>query len=160
MTRKVIFIESYSLCKNNPTRVAQPFADLPPWWSSILGRGLCSVFIWLDVWHRRFWVCLLRKPLGNWQGIDVEALPPGQLIARLMQLAMMTAAERYGELIADFETERSGLGKAQVMRIGRLPAAHETGLRGHESQMGFVTQPFGLSYGQNAFIDLSREEVG
>jgi hypothetical protein len=65
-------------------------------------------------------VCLLPKPLGNWQGIDVEALPPGHLIARLMQLPMMTAAERDGELIADFETQRSGLGKAQVMRIRRL----------------------------------------
>ena len=37
-----------------------------------------------------------------------------------MQLPMMTAAERDGELVADFETERSGLGKAQVMRIARL----------------------------------------
>ena len=45
-----------------------------------------------------------------------------------MQLPMMTATERYGELVADFESERSGLGKPQVMRVGRLPAADETGL--------------------------------
>ena len=45
-----------------------------------------------------------------------------------MQLPMMPAAERYGELVADFETERSGLREAQVMRIGRLPAADEAGL--------------------------------
>ena len=45
-----------------------------------------------------------------------------------MQLPMMTAAERYRELVADFETQRSELGKPQVMRIGRLPAADETGL--------------------------------
>ena len=42
-----------------------------------------------------------------------------------MQLPMMTAAERYGELVADLETEGSGLHKPQVMRIGRLPAANE-----------------------------------
>jgi len=41
---------------------------------------------------------------------------------------MVTAAERYGELVADFETQRSGLRKPQVMRIGRLPAADKTGL--------------------------------
>jgi hypothetical protein len=35
-----------------------------------------------------------------------------------MQLAMMTAAERYSELVSDFETERSRLSKPQVMRIG------------------------------------------
>ena len=40
----------------------------------------------------------------------------------------MTAAERHGELIADFEAQGSGLGKPQVMRIGRLPAADEAGL--------------------------------
>ena len=45
-----------------------------------------------------------------------------------MQLPMMTAAERYGELVADFETERSGLCKPQVMRVGRLPAADQAGL--------------------------------
>ena len=42
-----------------------------------------------------------------------------------MQLPMMTAAERDGELVADFKTQRSGLGKPQVMRIGRLLAANE-----------------------------------
>ena len=45
-----------------------------------------------------------------------------------MQLPMMAAAERHGELIADFEAQGSGLGKPQVMRIGRLPAADEAGL--------------------------------
>ena len=75
-----------------------------------------------------FWSRLLPKPLGSWQGINFEALPPGHLVAGLMQLPMMTAAERYGELVTDFESERSGLGKTQVMRIGRLPAADKTGL--------------------------------
>jgi len=45
-----------------------------------------------------------------------------------MQLPMMTAAERDSELVADFEAKRSGLSKAQVMWIGRLPAADEAGL--------------------------------
>ena len=72
---------------------------------------------------------------------------------------MMSTAEGYGELVADFEAQGSRLGKPQVMRIGRLPAADETGLRGHKSQMGFVTQPFGLGNGQNALIDPGREQV-
>ena len=72
----------------------------------------------------------------------------------------MTAAEGYGELVADFKAQGSGLRKPQVMRIGRLPAADETGLRGHKSQMGFVTQPFGFGNGQNALIDSGREQSG
>ena len=111
-----------------PGALPSPLPICPPWWSSILGRGLCSVFIWLDVCRRRFWVCLLPKPLGNLQGVDFQILPPGHFIAGLMQLPMMTTAERYGELVADFETQRSELRKPQVMRIGGLPAADETRL--------------------------------
>jgi hypothetical protein len=77
-----------------------------------------------------------------------------------MQLPMTTAAERYGELVADFETQGSGLRKPQVMRIGRLPAADQAGLRGHKSQMGFVAKTLWLGNGQNALIDLRWDEAG
>ena len=60
-----------------------------------------------------------------------------------MQLPVMTAAERNGELVADFETEGSGLGEPQVMRVGWLPATDEAGLRGHKPQMRLVAQPLG-----------------
>ena len=103
---------------------------------------------------------LFPQLFGDWQGIDFQVLPPGHFIAGLMQLAMMTAAERYSELVADFETQGSGLRKPQVMRIGRLPAADEAGLRGDEPQMGFVTQPFGLGNGENALVDLSGNKAG
>ena len=72
----------------------------------------------------------------------------------MMELPMMTAAKRDGEFVADFQTQRSGLGKAQMMRIGRLTAADETGLRGHESQMGLVPKPLWFGNGQNALVDL------
>ena len=55
---------------------------------------------------------LLPQSLGDRQGIDFEIPPPSHFIAGLMQLPMMTAAERDGELVADFETERPGLRKA------------------------------------------------
>jgi hypothetical protein len=77
-----------------------------------------------------------------------------------MNLAMMTAAERHGELIADFETQGSGLRKPQVMRIARLPAADEAGLRGNKPQMGFVAKTPRLGDGQNALIDLHWQEAG
>jgi hypothetical protein len=75
-----------------------------------------------------FWMRLLPQPFGDWQGIDLQTFPPGHLIACLMQLPMMTAAKGYGELVADFETQRSGLRKPQVMRVGRLPATDQAGL--------------------------------
>ena len=75
---------------------------------------------------------LLPQSLGDRQGIDFEIPPPSHFIAGLMQLAVMTAAEGHGELVADFETECPGLSEAQMMRIGRLPAADQAGLRGNE----------------------------
>ena len=105
-------------------------------------------------------MALLPKSLGDRQRIDIEILPPGHLIAGLMQLPMMTAAERNRELVADFETQGTRLGKSQMMWIGGLPAADETGLRGNESQMGLVPQPFGLGDGKKALIDLPRDELG
>src|ERR1035437_9336242 len=120
-------------------RFTLPFADLSQ--SAFASRSVFdrslggTFFIGMDICRRRFWVRLLPKPLGDLQCIDVEVLPPDHFIASLMQLPMMAPAERYGELVADFETERSGLGRPQVMRIGWLAAADETGLRGDESQM-------------------------
>ena len=54
--------------------------------------------------------------------------PPCSLVTVAVNFAMMNTAERDGELIADFEAQGSRLGKPQVMRIGRLPAADEAGL--------------------------------
>ena len=108
----------------------------------------------------RFWMRLLPKPPGNRQGVDLEVLPPGHLIATAMQLLMMTAAKGNGELVADFETQGSGLSKSQVMRIARLPAADQTRLRGDEPQMRLVTQPLGLCDGEKALVDWSWDKAG
>jgi hypothetical protein len=45
-----------------------------------------------------------------------------------MDLAMVTATERDGELVADLASECPRLRKAQVMRIRRLAAAEEGGI--------------------------------
>jgi hypothetical protein len=73
-------------------------------------------------------VRLFPKSLSDVEYIDLEALPPDHFIACLMQLTVMAAAERNGELVADFETKRSGLRKPQVMRVTGLPPADEAGL--------------------------------
>jgi hypothetical protein len=76
-----------------------------------------------------------------------------------MQLSMMTAAERYGEFVADFKAERSGLREPQVLRIGWQSATDEAQLRGNKSQMGFVTKTLGLGDSKNALVDLCRDKA-
>ena len=114
---------------------ALPVADLPQSdfaLPSVFRRSLGGIFIGMDICCRGFWPRLFPQPLGDHQRVDVDRLPPSHLIASQMKLPMMTAAERDGELVADFETQGSRLRKPQVMRIGRLPAANQAGLRGHE----------------------------
>jgi len=48
-------------------------------------------------------VRLLPKSLGTLERVDVKILPPSRLITGLMQLPVMTAAERYCELVANFQ---------------------------------------------------------
>ena len=103
---------------------------------------------------------LFPQPLRNRQDADFQVLPPGDFVAGLMKLLMMSAAKGHGELVADLETEGSGLRKPQVMRVARLPAADQTRLRGDEPQMGFVTQPLGLGDGEKALVDWPWDKPG
>ena len=73
-------------------------------------------------------MALFPKSLGDLKRVDIQVVPPGHLVAGLVQLTMMAAAERNGELVADFKADGPGLGKAQVMRIGWLAAADQAWL--------------------------------
>ena len=70
-----------------------------------------------------------------------------------MQFAMMTAAERHGELVADLAAERPALGKAQVMGVGRLAAADQTRLLRHKAHMVAIADAPRLGMRKNRFID-------
>jgi hypothetical protein len=58
----------------------------------------------------------------------------------LVQLAMVSTAERHGELVAYFAPERALLCKPQVMCIRWAATAGQTGLGTHELQMIAVAQ--------------------
>ena len=70
----------------------------------------------------------LPKTLGDLQRFDIQVVPPGHFVTDMMQLLMVITAERHGELIADFKTQRSGLSKAQMVRIGRQTPADQAWL--------------------------------
>jgi hypothetical protein len=62
-----------------------------------------------------------------------------------MQIAVMRAAERHGELVTDLQAKRAWLRKAEVMRIGRLAATDEAGLPGDELEMLLVADALWLA---------------
>ena len=78
---------------------------------------------------------LLPEPAGNFDRIDAGLPPPAALVAGAMHRPVMPATERDRELIADLAAECAGLGKAQVVGIRGLAAAHETCLLGDIAQV-------------------------
>jgi hypothetical protein len=79
----------------------------------------------------------------NRYGIDFDSRPPCHLVA--LPVELMKAAERHGELVADFASQRTRLREAKMVRIGRFAAAHDARLLGHELDVVFVAQPNGLA---------------
>jgi hypothetical protein len=53
-----------------------------------------------------------------------------------MVVAVMGSAQRYGELVADLEPHRAGLGEPQMVGVGGASSADQTGLRGNELEVG------------------------
>ena len=80
------------------------------------------------------------QPERDWNGIDVDPRPPRRLVAIAMQFAMMCATDGDRVFVADLSSERAGLGKTKMVRVGRRAAAHDAGLAGHESGMLLVAQ--------------------
>ncbi len=62
-------------------------------------------------------MCLQPQGAGRSRWVNASRLPPCRFVATAMQLAMMAAAERHCELVADLATECLPLDKAQMMRV-------------------------------------------
>ena len=83
---------------------------------------------------------MLPEPQCDRKRIDVEFLPPCGLITRPMKLAMMDAANRDGELVADSVSKCTRLGKREVMRIRRYSPTHQARLPSHKLPVLLVAQ--------------------
>src|SRR4051794_187484 len=78
---------------------------------------------------------LLPKFLCDREWIDIHVVPPGSLIAGMVQLPMVDAAEWHGELVTDLFAHRTRLRKTKVMGIGRRAIAEQTRLLADEEKM-------------------------
>ena len=89
-------------------------------------------------------------------GVDPGSLPPGDLVTAIMDLAVVSTAQRHGELVAHFAAKCPALCKAQMMGIRGLATANQTRLLGHMSDMVAVANPARLRQRQHALIDNFR----
>jgi hypothetical protein len=71
---------------------------------------------------------LLPEPPGDGERVQPHVVPPGAFVADIVQLAVVRAAERHGELVANLGAERLRLSEADVMRIRGGAAAQDARL--------------------------------
>jgi len=92
-----------------------------------------------------------RARLGDC--IDCRSLPPNRFVAAVMDLAVVSAAERHSEFVTDLTSERVRLRKAKVMCIRGTATTNQARLLGDESLVIFVPDPTRFRQGQLALID-------
>jgi hypothetical protein len=72
-----------------------------------------------------------------------------------MVVAVMGSAQRYSKLVADLEPHCAGLGEPQMVGVGGASSTDQTGLRGHELEVGSVAESTGLANRKYTFVDLA-----
>ena len=93
---------------------------------------------------------------GERHWVDLERLPPSDLLAPPVKLAMVNTTERNRELIADPAAEGAWLGEAEMVRIARDAAAHHTGLPCDELPVLLVAQSDALLEDRTATVAPKR----
>ena len=76
-----------------------------------------------------------------------------------MNLAMVSPAQRDGELVADLAAEGLQLRKPEVMCVRGLSAADQARLFGHEPHMVLVTNAARFGKGKRALVDAARTRL-
>src|SRR5450755_95800 len=69
---------------------------------------------------------------------------------------MMSAAKRYGELVAYFEAETTSLREAQMVGVAGQPFTDQAGLFGNKAKVDLVAKATGLRNGEQALVDSVR----
>ena len=68
-----------------------------------------------------------------------------------MNLAVVRSADRHREFVADLAAQSFGLGKAQMVSVGRLSPADQARLRCHELPVTLISKPARLRDNSVAF---------
>jgi hypothetical protein len=93
---------------------------------------------------------------GDLDWVNAGRLPPGLLVAGVMDRAVMRAAEGHGEFVARFAAECPRLQITKMMRIGLFAPADETCLLGDITQVLPVTIATRGSDREHALVDAFR----
>ena len=100
------------------------------------------------------------KLVSGGERIDAGLFPPCEFVARAVNFAMMHAAERDNELVADLTPECTLLREPKMMRVRRLAPADQAWALGYPLDVNFIAKPPRLRQGQRAFVNPRGERCG
>src|SRR5262249_25889587 len=90
---------------------------------------------------------------GDLDRIDPSRFPPQRLVARAVELAVVQAAERNGEFVADLPAEGEPLGKPHMVRLGGLAPANEAGSGSDVLEMSLIPKAPDFPEDEDALVD-------
>ena len=82
-----------------------------------------------------------------------------RLVATSVKGAVVGAAQRHGELIADPAAQGPRLHKSEVMGVARLPPAQQAWSRRYELQVGAIAVPARFAQREGALLDMPENRV-
>ena len=85
-------------------------------------------------------------------GINVDQRPPCFLVHLAVQLAVVNAAQRDSELVADLAAKGARLHEAEMVGIAGLATTHQTRQRGNEIEVLLVANPPRLLWHRSSAI--------
>jgi hypothetical protein len=97
---------------------------------------------------------VLPQPLGDRDRVEADGFPPSRLIAAPVEGAMVRAAQRHRELIADPAAQSPWLHESEVMGVARLPPTEQAWLRRDELQMGAIAVAARFAQREAALVDM------
>src|ERR1700686_2134166 len=103
---------------------------------------------------------LLNRPINGGDGIDSPPLPPGNLVAEVMNVAVMGPALGDCEFVADLASHGAGLSELQMVGVSGASRADQTRLRPDEFEVGLVAEPTRFADREDALVDFAGSGVG
>jgi hypothetical protein len=61
--------------------------------------------------------------IGNLKRINLEGVPPSSFISSVMNFSVVQSTKRDRKFVTDFHAHSAGLGKREVVRVGRQSCA-------------------------------------
>ena len=92
---------------------------------------------------------------GDLERLDPNVVPPGRLVATVVEVSMVFPAEGHREVVPHLSPHRPRLSEPKVMGVGRRGTAQEAGLGAYKPEVLLVAKAPGFVEMEHALVDVA-----